>query len=334
VRRAGQAVTAAVRAMHDGSVPGADPRAKVTAVKATSTGVVVFVLAPPGGLPCAVVKMPITVAAAAGLARETATLASLHGDVRLGEWRGLLPRPLATGTIDGHPYRVDSVLPGASISGPLTDPIARAALLGGAAQTVAALHQATARTVRADSEIREMWIDAHIAELERRMRQHRTHAPLLRRLHGELHDSLAGRTLSAGRIHGDYWLGNLLFAGAGSTSPAPTGIVDWETAAPLELPLHDQLHLVLYTRRLIAKRELGGIVRQLLGAGGWSADEQAVLDRNRTWGRDVSSLSDRHALLLYWLRQVATHARQQPQVPGYRYRLWERRNVLAVLNAL
>lgn len=334
MRRAGHAVTPAVCAVHNGSVPGADPRTKVTAVRATSTGVLVFVLAPPGGLPCAVVKMAITFAAAAGLARETATLASLHADARLGEWRGLVPRPMAAGTLDGHPYRVDSVLPGASISGPVRDPIARAALLGAAAQSVAALHQATARPVRADSEIREMWIDTHISELERRMRQHRTYAPLLRRLHGELHDSLAGLTLSAGRIHGDYWLGNLLFAGADLASPAPTGIVDWETAAPLELPLHDQFHLVLYTRRLIAKRELGGIVRQLLDAGGWSADEHAALDRNRTWGCEVGSLSDRHALLLYWLRQVATHARQQRQVPGYRYRLWERRNVLAVLNAL
>jgi hypothetical protein len=36
-------------------------------------------------------------------------------------------------------------------------------------------------------------------------------------------------------------------------------------------------------------------------------------------------------LLLYWLRHVALHARQQSQQVGYRYRLWERRNVEPVL---
>ena len=42
-------------------------------------------------------------------------------------------------------------------------------------------------------------------------------------------------------------------------------------------------------------------------------------------------MSDRHALLLYWLRHAATHARQQDRGDAYRYRLWERRNVCSVV---
>ena len=51
-------------------------------------------------------------------------------------------------------------------------------------------------------------------------------------------------------------------------------------------------------------------------------------------GVGALDLSDRHALLLYWLRHAALHTRQQRAPVGYRYRLWERRNLHPVLAAL
>jgi hypothetical protein len=151
----------------------------------------------------------------------------------------------------------------------------------------------------------------------------------LEQLREELCGAVAAGELAAAWIHGDYWLGNLLF----SDVQSPTGIVDWEAAAPLQPPFHDVLHLLLYTRRLVTGRELGQLLYDQLRGEGWSAEERAVV--NGHWGWPSSqSLSERHMLLLYWLRHVAGHARQEGSPAGYRYRWWERRNVLPVLAAL
>jgi Phosphotransferase enzyme family len=199
-----------------------------------------------------------------------------------------------------------------------------------AAETIHVLHRSTATTVLGDFGLAGRWVDAHLDELSRHGGRNKPLAGGLERLRDELCDALEGITFSAAWIHGDYWLGNLLFSGEPST---PAGIVDWDAAAPIELPLHDLLHLLLYTRRLVTGEELGQIVRRQLSGGAWSSQERRLLDRYGAWRHD-GSLSDRHALLLYWLRHVALHARQQRPPVGYRYRLWERRNVDPVLAAL
>src|SRR2546430_10380749 len=97
--------------------------------------------------------------------------------------------------------------------------------------------------------------------------------------------------------------------------------------------MHDLLHLMLYTGRLVTGQELGQIVAGQLSGGSWSPEEHRMFDAYGAWRHD-GSLSDRHALLLYWLRHAALHARQQRAPVGYRYRLWERRNLHPVLAAL
>jgi hypothetical protein len=93
------------------------------------------------------------------------------------------------------------------------------------------------------------------------------------------------------------------------------------------------LHLLVSTRREATGEQLGTIVRDQLTEWSWPPRERRLLDRYATWRHD-GSLSDRHALLLYWLRQVAMNARQRSRVGGLRYRVWETRNVYAVLAAL
>ena len=97
-----------------------------------------------------------------------------------------------------------------------------------------------------------------------------------------------------------------------------------------ELPAHDVLHLLLYTRRIATGGELGEMLSHQLSGAHWSPAERAVLEQQQTWYAR-SGLTERQMLLLYWLRHAAIHARQQGTSVGLRYRLWERRNVLPVL---
>ena len=284
-------------------------------------------LGPPGGAPLAILKIATTPQGKRLLRHETEVLRALHADQRLDGLRELIPQPLANGLQRGRSYRLDSALGGRSVAAP-SAAVSRT-LLGAAVETITALHNRTATTVAAGPDLAERWVDAPLRELVRHPSRSRWRTYRLEQLRAELHGAVGTGTLTVGWIHGDYWLGNLLFSGDRSVS----GIIDWDAASPLELPFHDLLHLLLYTRRLITGHELGELVCDQLQGQAWRADERALL-RDHWPRRSACCLSERHILLLYWLRHAALHASQQGATLGYRYRSWERRNVLPVLAAL
>ena len=326
-----RALVPGILATESGSLPRGARGAVVARAEVTSTDMAVVVLALVDGPPCMVIKVPMSAQAARGLELETGALAALRADGRLGDWRHLLPYTLASGQFGAYAYRIDLALAGRPVLERVKHGAARARMQETAAEMIHVLHRSTAETVLGDVALAGRWVDAHLMELSRRGGgRHKPSAAGLARLRDELYDALDGVTFAAGWVHGDYWLGNLLFSGAAT---APAGIVDWDAAAPTELPLHDLLHLLLYTRRLVTGEELGQIIRRQLSGAAWTAQERCLLDRYGAWRQD-GSLSDRHALLLYWLRHVALHARQQRRPGGYRYRLWERSNVDPVLAAL
>jgi aminoglycoside phosphotransferase (APT) family kinase protein len=294
----------------------------------TSTDVAVFVLAPEGGPPCAVVKVPLTERAARGVAAESHALAALHGDDRVGDWRRLVPRAWASGTLLGQSYRVDSALPGRVLLDRLGDETARERLMEAAAETIDELHRSTAAPVDVDQHLIARWIDEPIRLVITQTTADGMLGRQLRVLQAELDRALIGRTVCTSRVHGDYWLGNVLFSGSRTS-----GVVDWDAAGTTDLPLIDLLHLLLYTRRLLSGQELGEIVSEQLLDGRWSRHERSLLGRFGLRGAHGSP-SDRHALLLYWLRHVAHHARQEARPRGPANRLWVRRNVRPVLAAL
>ena len=300
----------------------------VSRAQATSTGMAIVSMGQAGGPPRFVIKMPMTRQAEEGLRRETAVLATLHADERLGGWRRLIPRPVTEGRTGRWVYRVDTALPGT----PATNAVARegAPLQEIAAETIHFLHRATTRTVHGDRVLAERWVDARLRDLWPRGVRRRWLRTRCARLRDELHGAVLGRALDTSWVHGDFWLGNLLVS---QQEPSIRGIVDWDAASPDELALHDVMHLLLYTRRMATGQELGLIVRDQLREAAWTDDELALLERYGAWCHD-GALSARHALLLYWLRQVAAHARQQSRRGGPRYRLWERRNVQRVLAEL
>jgi aminoglycoside phosphotransferase (APT) family kinase protein len=292
----------------------------------TSTGVAVVPIAAPGGDTRAVVKVATTPEAALGLEREERALQTLHADPRLADWRRLVPIPCASGTLDGYRYRVDTALSGRVRLDGLAESSGRRRLLEAAAEAIHALHRATATDVELDDRLGAGWIDGAADDVLRHggapARERR-----LREVTDELRTALAGRRLHVSWIHGDYWPGNLLFDG-----DVLCGIVDWDAATPAELPVLDLLHLVLYTRRLTSGRELGEIVRDHLRGDEWPAEEVQLLDRYGDWAHE-SALSPRQLLLLYWLRHVAHHARQQGRSRGLGYGRWRRANVRPVLGS-
>ena len=151
---------------------------------------------------------------------------------------------------------------------------------------------------------------------------------VLRCLARELHAELAGRTLPVCWIHGDFWLGNVLVAADGVTL---TGIVDWDLAAADELPMHDLVHLLLYTRGLVQQRDLGEIVRALLEGEQWTAHERSLLEAAER-ALPGSVVGERAMVLLSWLRHITGNLAKSS-----RYRrnvLWLSRNVDAVLRSV
>jgi aminoglycoside phosphotransferase (APT) family kinase protein len=194
---------------------------------------------------------------------------------------------------------------------------------------IAVLHQVTAVDVRGDGALTRLWVDRHLEELEPFVGRDRRLRLASARLGHELHEALEGERYTASRIHGDYWVGNILLASPGPRPGGIAGIVDWDASGPRELPLHDLLHLLMYSRRLLTGRELGGIVSEQLRRGEWPVEERVLFDRSAN-----ASLSARHAVLLYWLRHVAMHTRQQSEPAGWRFKLWHRRNVHRVLELL
>jgi hypothetical protein len=151
--------------------------------------------------------------------------------------------------------------------------------------------------------------------------------PIVGKLGTELHSVLEGRSLELGWVHGDFWTNNVLVASEGTV----TGIVDWERAAPDELPFHDLLQLVLHSPRLeTSQRDLGGTVRWLLAGGALAVDEWSLLQSTSCpFSMDAEGL--RPMLLLYWLRYVATYLAKVPSQA--RNPWWVRRNISEMLLA-
>jgi hypothetical protein len=320
------AVTRAITVMHADTLP-ASPRPTVIGRRLlTSAGVTIVQIGPAGSPPWAVLKVAATAQGKRLLDRETAVLLALHADARLDDWRELIPHPHAHGVLDGHSYRLDSALPGHSVPTPTAD---CASLLRTAARSIAVLHRNTATIVAGGPELAKDWVDDPIREISRRATASPWIDYRLELLRAELHAALGGRRLVTTWIHGDYWLGNLLF----SDRQIATGIVDWEAASPRGLPLHDVFHLLLYTRRLVTGHEVGRLLCEQLDGRGWSSEERDLLDEHWGWLGGVT-LSPREAMLLYWLRHAGGHARQQGSRVGYRYRVWEKRNVIPVLAAI
>lgn len=297
----------------------------------TSTGIAVIAVGPAGQRPSVMLKLSHTGEGSASLQRQRDIQAALQADPRLGDWRALVPQPLAEGENAGQFYVVEQALSG-RVPLPLpADPTACMQLQHSAAATIGQLHQRTASSIVVNAEILKRWIDEPLL----RIRQVNALLPAasrndtaIERLRTEVYGVLLGRTLQAGWIHGDFWPGNILVGPDGVTV---VGIVDWERAGPAESPLHDLLQLLLYTRTLLQGCEPGDVVRAILNGAAWTHHERALLDAAGVTLLDDAAVK-RAMVLMYWLRFRAATLALLPHL--VHDEAWMAKNIVGVLQCL
>lgn len=283
----------------------------------------------PAAAPVAVVKLARTYSGTLSLRRHTAALAALHADERLGAWRSLLPSIVAGGVVGEQSYLVEGLLPGVGARAFAAQSSEGRALVEDAAVVaISELHRRTAAPVTVRGPMLERLIGEPVLALRRVDAELARQSLLqvrLQRLESELTDALAGRTIAAAWIHGDFTLGNILMRKDGS---AVVGIIDWEFARPDDLPLVDVLQLLLTGRMIERRSELGDVVRALLTGAPWSEREQAILAAARA-GVGGDEIAIRPMLLLCWLRHVTANLTKSARYGRHRH--WVGRNVTAVL---
>jgi aminoglycoside phosphotransferase (APT) family kinase protein len=291
----------------------------------TESDVAVISVGPPGAPAALVLKLARADAGATALRRQSMVLGALRAAPALGAWRSLLPAMLSQGEVDGHLYSVEGALPGRDMRRVLSgSPGQKDAVLFSAAEAIAELHRRTARPVLVDPERVDQWTGLSLRTLRTATGQDGQIA----RLSGLLVAGLVGRALGAGWIHGDFWPGNLLVAPDGTTV---TGIVDWDLAAPDELPTHDLLNLVVSTRQLAEAWELGDIVRMWLQQDRRLERERALIRALAPFPLDDPAF-ERAIVLLFWLRFVASYIGKSPNRAGSGW--WMAKNVDGVLRSL
>jgi Phosphotransferase enzyme family len=289
----------------------------------SATDRTVALVGPAGGPARVAVKLAGSAGAAAALAREVDSRRRLCADLRLEEWRSLLPELIHVGRAGGVSYLVERAVPGKEATRLLESGADPARVLRSSMEAFGALHRLTATEVVVDEAVVGAWVDEPLAVLEHYLAGTPRRAWLniaLEGVRGSLHEALFGRRLTASSLHGDCVPGNVfLDLGGGRVN----GIVDWELATDRDLPALDVLQLILSTRALMRRRELGEIVLGALEAP-WTDDERELLAHAATDG-----LSDRTLVTLTWLRHTAG---MLTKAPAYADNwLWTRANLEAVL---
>lgn len=304
-------------------VPGAPAGGwRTESVAVSDTGLAVALVEQAGAAYRVAIKVPSTVEGVDRLRRQAQTLAALHGEPGLAGWLRVAPRPLGRGEVDGRPYWVETAPPGTPVTAGTLARRGCPGVLGAAGRLIGELHARTGRRAVLDEDAVRAWVDEPLRRIEGGLARAGTrdrYAPAIASLRAELLGSLTGRTARTGWIHGDFWPGNLL-ASAG----AVTGVVDWDLAAPGQLPLHDLLHVHLFARRLATGAELGDLVVSALrrGVAETTAVPAGEVDR---W---LDGIPPRPAVLLYWLRHVCMFIDSEGHGDNPR---WLRGNVERVL---
>jgi aminoglycoside phosphotransferase (APT) family kinase protein len=266
----------------------------------TSTGAAALTLAERDGAASRIVTLVRS--GAARLARETWVLAHLPPTARA-------PVRLETGEVGGVAFAVDELLPGH----PSPD-------LLPAARTIRELHSQTARERVVDEELMARWVTTPLAVVEQLLARGPLPVPhdRLQRVGDQLRADLLGRAVTTSWVHGDFWSQNVLTVDA-----EVTGVIDWDLAAADELPSHDLLNLLIHARARATGRQLADLILSLLRAPDWSEEEREILG--------PSTLEERTALLLYWLRHVAAVGVQQLSYAQHSVIAWRLLNVHRLL---
>lgn len=276
----------------------------------------------------AVLKLARTSEAERSMRREIEALRRLAAEPRLVELRPVLPRVLASGFVRCYPFLLQQAVPGLDARRILSHDGAAERVQTAAAALVSHLHRQTAHTVVVDASLVDGWIAQRLQAVKALERWHPTVAKCalkIEALDTRLRNSLLGRRMVVSWIHGDLSPGNLLVTPEGDRV---TGILDWETTSFCDLPILDFVQLVVSTRVLRERRQMGEVVRTLLEGGALTAHEHRLLGIAMP-GIDGGEPLIRDMLLMSWLRHVTDNLSRSARL--YRHRWWVRENVESVL---
>ena len=263
-----------------------------------------------------VLKVAATDSGVDSLRREVEVLRRLSSDERLGAWRSMLPVPWQAGGIGGGgAFLLTNRLPG----GKLQKGMARR-ITASAFYAIAPLHNLD-RVVRvADDTMLRCWVDEPVAEIARAVAD----TASLDRMAAELHEYFAGRQVTLGWTHGDFYSGNVLAGQDGLV----TGIVDWSQAREQDLLALDLVFWLLTVpgsgpgyARSFGSRVASGLRQP------WTVREAGLIGTVI----DGEPISKRALLLLAWLRHVAGNLEKSDRYADSV--LWARRNIRPVLKA-
>lgn len=254
----------------------------------------------------------------AQLERQTATLAALHADPRLGPTRLLLPRVLATGEINRASWVLETRLGGDDGRVALTDPRHRGAFRDAALAAITELHRRTAVAVEVGDTGITRWVRRPAAVVLPVLRG--ADRATLDALVAALDLRLRGRRLADGWVHGDFTPDNVLW----DPAQGVTGVVDWCQSDPDGLPVLDLVSFLLTFAAAVNRAELGTVVLR------WIDDDvrHPSLDEAQLV-LDCDPLDPGTLALLAWLRHIATNIAKSPRYAANP--VWMRRNVHAVL---
>ena len=261
-----------------------------------------------------VLKIATTPAASRGLDRHADTLSELRHSLDSSQLLTLLPKVLERGTVQGRTVLLETKLPG--VTGPDR---AGGWALAAAAATITELHRSTDAVVTVDEAVIRDWVDTPIHKLRQIKPLHGADLAF-DRLTDTLYGALLGQHVSTSRVHGDYWLGNVLLLPYGEGVKV-TGIVDWENARRVGLPDCDLIHLWLTSQ----PSELGITVRRAVISP--DTVQTAVAGLGVSWTNP--QLSTAHLVLLAWLWHVTAELERATR--NRVGRLWLARTVRPVL---
>jgi O-antigen/teichoic acid export membrane protein len=273
------------------------------------------------GGPVAVLKVAGSQRAADDLRASVAVLREIQNDRRMTGWIPKVPTVLASDLSGEPPYVIESYLDG--VDGRTlrwNDPRVAQRAVAAAVAAITDLQGRSAREAHLDDDWLKTWVDIPAARVAGLLRPSGWRTRVLDGLTDAIRGELTGKPAELTWTHGDYVPGNLLLSPEGDSV---RGVVDWGGASSSGIGPLDVGLLLLATRMLSQRRELGEVVADVIGGAGLTPDELAWLAAT---GPDAEP---RHLILLCWLRHISDNLRKSDL---YRHHpVWRARNVDVVL---
>lgn len=308
----------------------ATQQAHVLASLITRSDVVVLMLGDAvDGVVSSVLKLPLSPDAERSTALHRQVVTTLQSMPMLRSFGALVPRALAWGEFEAQSYYLETAIAGTSASDLVRQRAEPATFKHDAARAIRQLHVGTAqrRVVDTDAFARLAGDDlATLYQLSAGWPEPARMRDALQSIEALLRRKLIGLDLPFGWVHGDYWPGNILVRADGGIG----GVIDWDRAAPNQLPLLDILHLFAYVRKMQQRTELGDEIVGYLLPAAFDPAERALIDETLA---QYSLPADRDfwraATFLYWLRFAAANLTRYPRLKSDTF--WLSKNVLSVL---